>query len=58
MTVEDLRQERDRTRSAWEAEGIDVTAFLDSGELADLSPDARRHQEVTDELTRRASGVS
>ena len=55
MTVEELRDERERTRPAWEAERIDVGLFLDSGELPELSPDAARHQEVSDELSRRTS---
>ena len=56
MTIQELRDERERTRAVWEAQRADLTAFLGSGELPDIPPAARRHQEVSDELARRASG--
>lgn len=55
MTVDELRAEADRTRPAWEHQHVDVGAFLETGELPDLSADARRHQAVVGELDRRAS---
>lgn len=42
-------------RLACEEGRADVDAFLQSEELPDSSPDAARHQEVSDELSRRAS---
>ncbi|HEX8972408.1 hypothetical protein [Oryzihumus sp.] len=55
MTVDELRDEADRTRPAWEHQRVDVGAFLETGELPEMSPAARRHQVVLDELSRRAS---
>jgi hypothetical protein len=55
MTLRELRDEADRTRGAWEQERIDIGAFLQSGDLPPMSPAARRHQAVVDELSRRAS---
>jgi Tfp pilus assembly protein PilO len=52
MTLQELRDELDRTRPAW-----DELAHLDDvpkdGELPALSEDARRHELVLSELLRR-----
>jgi hypothetical protein len=54
-TIEELRDERERTRAAWETQRVSPVAFLESGQLPDGPSEARRHQEVTNELARRAS---
>jgi len=53
MTLQELRDELDRTRPAWEA--LDLDGVLADGELAALSEDAHRHQMVANELLRRPS---
>ena len=49
MRLQELRDELDRTRPAWEA--MDVV--LADGQFHALSEEAHRHQEVVDELLRR-----
>jgi len=53
MTLQELRDELERTRLAWET--LDLDGVLAGSELAALSEDARRHQLVADELLRRPS---
>ena len=53
MTLQELRDELDRTRPAWET--LDLDGVLADGELAALSEDAHRHQMVANELLRRPS---
>ena len=55
MTLQELRDELERTRPAWEAEGADLDDVLADGVLAVLSEDAHRHQMVANELLRRPS---
>jgi len=55
MTLQELRDELDRTRPAWEAEVADLDGVLADGELSALSKDAHRHQKVANELLRRPS---
>jgi hypothetical protein len=52
MTLQELRDELDRTRPAWD-ELADQDEVLRDGELAALSEDARRHELVLNELLRR-----
>ena len=52
MTLQELRDELERTRPAWEAELGDLDDVLTDGELPALGEDAHRHQIVTDELLR------
>jgi len=54
MTLQELRNELERTRQAWEAE-IDLDGLLADGQHPALSEDAHRHQMVTNELLRRPS---
>jgi hypothetical protein len=54
MTLQELRDELERTRSAWEA-GLDVDGVLMDGQLPRLGQDAHRHQLASDELARRSS---
>jgi len=51
MTLQELRDELERTRSAWET--LDLDGVLAGSELAALSEDAHRHQMVANELLRR-----
>ena len=53
MTLQELRDELDRTRPIWEA--VDLDRFLADGQLLALSKDAHRHEVVADELLRRPS---
>ena len=53
MTVQELRDELERTRLAWET--MDVDGVLADGHLPVLGQDVDRHQEVVDELLRRPS---
>jgi hypothetical protein len=53
MTLQELRDERERTRPAWET--TDLDGFLADGQLPVLSKDAHRHQVVADELLGRPS---
>ena len=53
MTLQELRDELERTRPAWET--LDLDGVLAGSELAALSEDAHRHQLVADELLRRPS---
>lgn len=53
MTLQELRDELDRTRPAWDAEVADLNDVLADGVLAALSEDAHRHQMVANELLRR-----
>jgi len=55
MTLQELRDELERTRPAWDAEVADLDGVLAGGELSALSEDAHRHQMVADELLRRPS---
>jgi hypothetical protein len=52
MTLQELRDEFDRTRPAWD-ELSDLDDVLADGELPALSVDARRHELVLNELLRR-----
>jgi len=54
MTLQELRDELDRTRPAWE-ELADLDDVLENGQLPPLVEDARRHQLVQKELLRRPS---
>ena len=54
MTLQELRDELERTRSAWEA-GLEVDGVLTAGQLPRLGHDAQRHQVVSNELLRRPS---
>ena len=54
MTLQELRDELDRTRPAWE-ELADLDDVLEDGQLPALGEDARRHQLVQNELLRRPS---
>ena len=49
MTLQELRDELERTRPAWEA--MDVV--LADGQFHALSEDAKRHRQVAKELMRR-----
>jgi hypothetical protein len=51
MTLQELRDELERTRPAWETLVLD--GVLAGSELAALSEDANLHQLVADELLRR-----
>ena len=53
MTLQELRDELDGTRQAWETTDLDYV--LAHGQLPVLSKDAHRHQLVADELLRRPS---
>jgi hypothetical protein len=55
MTLQELRDELERTRPAWEAEVADLDGVLAVGHLPELSGDAHRHQLVVNELLRRSS---
>jgi len=55
MTLQELRDELERTRPAWDAEVADLDGVLAGSELAALSEDAHRHQMVANELLRRPS---
>jgi len=55
MTLQELRDELERTRPAWDAEVADLNDVLADGELSALSEDAHRHQMVANELLRRPS---
>jgi hypothetical protein len=55
MTLQELRDDLERTRPAWEAEVADLDRVLADGELSALSEDAQRHQMVANELLRRPS---
>ena len=52
MTLQELRDELDRTRRAWD-ELADLADVLDDGELPALSKDARPHEQVMNESLRR-----
>ena len=51
LTLQELRDELERTRPAWEA--LDLDVVLADGQLPELSQDTHRHQVVADELLRR-----
>ena len=53
MTLQELRDEFERTRPAWEA--MDLGGVLADGQPPALGQDAHRHQMVVDELLRRPS---
>ena len=52
MTLQELRDELDRTRPAWE-ELADLDDVLEDGELPALREDARCHELILNELLRR-----
>jgi hypothetical protein len=54
MTLQELRDELDRTRPAWD-ELADLDDVLQDGELPALSEAARRHELVLNELRRRSN---
>ena len=56
MTLQELRDEHDRTRPAW-AGLADVDDVLDDDELPALSEDARLHELVLNELLRDQTSV-
>ena len=56
MTLQELREELDRTRPAWDA--MDLDRVLAGSELATMSEDAQRHQMVANELLRRPHSAS
>ena len=56
MTLQELRDELDRTRPAWD-ELADLDDVLQDGELPALSEDARRHEQVLHELLRRPNNA-
>jgi hypothetical protein len=53
MTLQELRDELDRTRPSWEA--MDLNGLPADGQRPELSQDAHRHQLVAYELRRRPS---
>ena len=53
MTLQELRDELERTGQAWET--LDLDGVLADGEVAALREDAHRHQMVAHELLRRPS---
>jgi len=53
MTLQELRDELDRTRPAWEAEVGELGGVLTDGQLPSLGEEVRRHQLVANELLRR-----
>jgi len=53
MTLQELRDELERTALAWET--LDLDGVVADGELSALSADAHRHQMVANELLRRPS---
>ena len=53
MTAQELRDELERSRPAWES--MDLDGILADGQLPVLSKDAHRHPVVADELLRRPS---
>jgi hypothetical protein len=50
MTLQELRDELDRTNPAWEA--MDLDGVHASGQFPSLAEDGHRHQMVADELLR------
>ena len=52
MTLQELRDELDRTCPAWD-ELADLDNVLEDGDLPALSEDARLHEQVLNELLRR-----
>ena len=52
MTLQELRDELDRTRPAWD-ELADLDDVLEDGELPALREDAPRHKLVLNQLLRR-----
>ena len=52
MTLQELRDELNRTRPAWD-ELADLDDVLEDGELPAVSEDARCHELVLNELLRR-----
>jgi hypothetical protein len=53
VTLQELRDELDRTRPAWET--TDLDGFLADAQLPVLGEDAHRHQLVADKMLRRPS---
>lgn len=53
MPLQDLRDELERTRPAWEI--TDLDGVLADGQLPVVSQDVQRHQVLVDELLRRPS---
>jgi 4-carboxymuconolactone decarboxylase len=53
MTLQELRDELDRTRPAWEGEVGDLEGVLTDTQRPALGEEARRHQVVANELLRR-----
>jgi hypothetical protein len=53
MTLQELRDELDRTRPAREAEVADMDGVLAGGQHPALGKEAHRHQLVANELLRR-----
>ena len=54
LTPEELHQELDRTRPAWEAHMAEVDDVLATGRLLPESEGAARHRAVVEELFRRS----
>ena len=55
MTLQELRDELERTRPAWAAGQTDQDGLLAGGQLPALGEDAQRHRLVANELLRRPS---
>jgi hypothetical protein len=55
LTLQELRDELDRTRPAWEARLADLDGALAGDQLPALGEDAHSHQLVANELLRRPS---
>jgi hypothetical protein len=53
MTLQELRDELDQTRPAWEAEVGDLVGVLTDTQRPALGKESRRHQVVANELLRR-----
>jgi len=53
MTLQELRDELDLTRPAWEIEVSDLEGTLAKVQLQALGTDAHRHQLIANELLRR-----
>jgi hypothetical protein len=55
MTLQELRDDLDRTRPAWESQLAHLDGVLADGEPADMDGDANRHRLIAEELLRRPS---
>ena len=55
LTLQELRDELERTRLAWETDHADLGGVFADGQLPALGEDARRHHLVVNELPRQPS---